>query len=707
MSQKNKGWLPFRKKQSKKGKSHVPIRLDFLFFIVFILFTMLIVRLSDLQIKNQEKYQEIVVSGQKKVIQEKAPRGNIYDSNGTLLVGNKASQAVLFTRSVGMTAEEIREVSKQIVDLIDIKPDKLTQRDKKDYWLSDPENLMVAQKRLTVGDKVNKKGEQLSEGDLYGKVVDKVSDDEINFNDEEMRRATVFKRINSTAALQPVTIKNNGVTPQEIAKVGENAATIPGISAGTDWTRDYPENDQIRSILGTVSSEKQGLPENELDEYLKKGYERNDRVGLSYLEKSYEDTLKGKKGESEIATDKNQKIISKREVKPSEKGDNLKLTINLDFQRRVEEIAENNFSYLQNSGKADYAPGIYVVATDPKTGAVLSMVGLSKNEETGKLEDDALGTISKAFVPGSSIKGATVMAGYQNGVISGNETMIDAPMIFQDGTHKSSWFNQYSSIPLTTEQALEVSSNVYMMKIALGLIGTEYSEKMTLPLDTGLFDKLRKTYNQFGLGTETGIDIPNESVGVINEVYTDKDGNYLPGIMGNALDLSFGNYEAYTPMQLNQYVATIANGGTRIAPHIVGGIYGTDDKGEVGKEIKAIEPKVMSKIEDKDAEFEIIQNGFYGVVNGPMGTGHRLQGASLPIAAKTGTAETFAVDPKTDKVVEVINSTIVGYAPYNDPTVAVSVMIPQIKDDDDEINRIVLREVIDAYNDVYNTQNQN
>lgn len=703
MAKKNKGNFLFSKTVSgKKTKSHVPIRLDILFFIVFILFTMLIVRLSDLQIKNQDKYKTIVASGQKKMIEENAPRGYIYDSKGNILVGNKATQAILFTRSAGMNAKDIRKVSQDIVKLINIEPDKLTDRDKKDYWLSDPDNLVTAQKRLKVSDKLSSNGEELSNSDLYSKTVDKVKDSEIDFDATQMKEASIFKRINGAAALQPVTIKNEDVTPEEIAKVGENAAAISGLSAGTDWERDYPEKDQIRSILGTVSTEKQGLPEDEIDEYLKKGYQRNDRVGLSYLEKSYEDTLKGKKGKAEVTTDKDQKIVSKKEVKASEKGDNLMLTINLDFQRKVEEIAKRNFEALQQAGKAQYSPGVYVVVTDPNNGEVLSMVGLTKDEETGELKDDSLGTINKAFVPGSSIKAATVMAGYENGVIKGNQTMVDEPLVFSDGSTKSSLFNQYGSYSLTTEQALEVSSNVYMMKIALGLMGAQYSPRMSLPVDTSVFDKLRKTYEEFGLGTKTGIDIPQESIGVLNTNYKDKNGDYIPGIMASALDLSFGNYEAYTPMQLAQYVSTIANGGTRYAPHVVKGIYGNSSNGELGKEKELIQPKVMNKIEGKENEFEIIQNGMYKVVNGSMGTGTALQGASLPIAAKTGTAETFAVDPKTNKAVSVINSTIVGYAPYDDPKVAVSVMIPQIADDDMATNRLILKEVINAYNEEFN-----
>lgn len=694
-------WRPFSKKVKKAQgakKAHVPFRLDFLFFIVFVLFTALVVRLSYLQINQHDEFVQIVEKGQKQVIEENAPRGYIYDSKGKVLVGNKANQAILYTRSAGMTAEDIKKVSEQITELIKIDPEKLSNRDKKDYWLSDPKELKKAEAKLTVSDKLNSKGEQLSAGDLYKKMVDKVDADEIKLSEKEEQVATVFKKINGAYALQPVTIKNKEVTPEEIAVVGENTATIPGLSAGTDWEREYPEKDQIRSILGTVSTEKQGLPEEKAEEYLKKGYKINDRVGLSYLEEAYENELKGKKGESEVVTDKNQKITSKKEVKAGEKGDNVVLTIDLEFQKRVEEILKNNYEVLMGNGKAEHSEGAYAVVTDPNNGNVLAMVGLRRDPKTGELKDDALGTINQAFVPGSSIKAATVMSGYQNNIISGNETMVDEPLVFQGGLVKSSLFNQYGSYPLTTAQALEVSSNVYMMKIALEMMGTSYSPNMTMPIETGVFDTLRTTYEQFGLGTKTGIDLPNEGVGFINKQYKDDKGNYIPGIMGKALDLSFGNYDTYTPMQLNQYVSTVANGGNRIAPHVVKGIYGNNNSGNLGKAKKELEPKSLNKIEGQDAEFEIIHQGMVQVVNGPMGTGHALQGANLPIAAKTGTAETFAGGQ------EVINSTIVGYAPYDAPEIAVSVVIPQIKDDNEGTNTAILREVVNAYAETKNAK---
>jgi penicillin-binding protein 2B len=128
MKNKKTSWRPFSKKtkNEKTGKKgHIPFRLDFLFFIVFILFTALVVRLSYLQINQHDEFVKIVEKGQKNIIEENAPRGYIYDSKGTILVGNKADQAILYTRSVGMSAQEIKETSQEIASLINIEPEKL------------------------------------------------------------------------------------------------------------------------------------------------------------------------------------------------------------------------------------------------------------------------------------------------------------------------------------------------------------------------------------------------------------------------------------------------------------------------------------------------------------------------------------------------------------------------------------------------------
>ncbi|MZP14476.1 penicillin-binding protein 2, partial [Staphylococcus pseudintermedius] len=124
------------------------------------------------------------------------------------------------------------------------------------------------------------------------------------------------------------------------------------------------------------------------------------------------------------------------------------------------------------------------------------------------------------------------------------------------------------------KEALMHSSNVYMFKTALKLAGLEYQPHMSLPTDvTAPGQKLRKGLNQVGLGVKTGIDLPNEVSGQIERL-KDNPGNYL--------DLAIGQYDTYSPLQLSQYVSTIANNGYRIQPHIGKEIHKATSDDELG-----------------------------------------------------------------------------------------------------------------------------
>lgn len=687
-------------------KAHIPLRLNILFFMVFALFVALIVQLSYLQIVKGDLFTSKIDANTKKVVEGNAPRGMIYDANQTPLVSNKPNQAILFTKRPGMTAEETRKASDQLNQLIHVDAEELTDRDKKDYWLADAKNLDAARERLTDEDKKDKKGNPLKEADLYSVIVDKVTPEEIQFDEPTMRAATIFKKISGAYAMSPTYIKNRDVTDEEIAVVGENISQIPGVSTGVDWEREYPQGNFMRDILGTVTSEKAGIPAEKLDEYLAKGYARNDRIGSSYLEKQYEPILRGTKSQSEVTLNRNQEITHQKELYEGEKGKNIVLTIRKEFQEKVEEILRTDYQQLIANGKAVYSPGAYAVVLNPNNGEVLAMAGLNHDVKTNEVTEDTLGTINKAFVPGSAIKGATVMAGYENGVISGNQVLVDEPIKLRESAVKKSVFNPYGQVPINTVEALEFSSNVYMMKIALALLGVEYQTEMSLPANTKAFDKLRKTYEEFGLGTETGIDLPGESVGLVTTDFTDKRGHIKDGVMANFLDLSYGNFDTYTPMQLAQYVSTVANGGKRIAPHVVRGIYGTDSEGNLGALEEVIEPKILNQINRPD-EFNIIQQGFYQVVNGTdyRRTGRALQGAKYTIAAKTGTAETFAFNESDpDNPHQVVNSTLVGYAPADNPKVAVVVVLPQLTDEKDAMNTQIAKELFNAYYDFYDNK---
>ena len=209
-----------------------------------------------------------------------------------------------------------------------------------------------------------------------------------------------------------------------------------------------------------------------------------------------------------------------------------------------------------------YLDRAFLVMLDPHTGEVLSLVGkqIVKDAETGKqtVRDYAFASFTTAYEVGSTIKAGTMLTGYREGVISVGDVLIDEPIMIKGSSKKSSVFNRNSRVAVSDLEALERSSNVYMFKIAFGAANSTYRPNQSISFGIEAFRKMRSGYAQLGLGVPTGIDLPGEVSGVT--------GGFEDGKL---LDLSIGQYDTYTPLQLAQFVATIANGGKRIQPHVV------------------------------------------------------------------------------------------------------------------------------------------
>lgn len=689
---------PEEPKTKSYRKSHVPFRLNFLFFVIFGLFVALIVQLGYLQIVNGDNIEKQLKASSVVEVNGSSPRGMIYDASGKPLVKNQANAAITFTRGNKMTAEDLLKTAQKLATLIDIPIDKnLTERDLKDFWLADPENLKKAQ------DQLSSKQKALGASEQYAATVDKVTDEDIAFNDDQLKVASIFKRMNSAQSLSTVYLKNSDVSDEELAIVAENMTELPGVSTGTDWTRKIVEGSSLASLIGTVTTEEQGIPEENLDEYLAKGYARNDRVGRSYLEKQYEEVLQGSKSKSQITLDNSNNIESQKEIYAGSKGDNLLLTLDAKFQKEVDEILQDNFKSLMDSGAAEYSPGVYAVAINPKTGGILAMSGYQHEAESSKLQENAIGTFINAFVPGSVVKGGTLAAGWENGVLNGNEVLYDQPIRIGSDV-KASIFNPTgaNNRNLSAEQALEVSSNSYMMQVALRLMGIEYQPGISIPTvdrQTEAYSKLRTAFASFGMGTKTGIDLPGEATGIstpVDKLDTVSDG-------GKILDLAFGQFDTYTTLQLAQYAATVANGGQRLQPHIVSGIYGNDETGGLGSLKSAVEPTVLNEVGLTTDQMKIIQNGFYDAVHGTdaWATATGLASAKMELSAKTGTAETPIVD-ENGKTINLVNLNIVAYGPSDDADIAVAVVLPQVKSSTTSHPNVkIVKEIMDAYYDLY------
>ncbi|EID31154.1 penicillin-binding protein [Streptococcus mitis SK579] len=672
----------------RKFDSHsIPIRLNLLFSIVILLFMAIIGRLLYMQVLNKDFYEKKLASASQTKVTTSSARGEIYDASGKPLVENTLKQVVSFTRSNKMTAKDLKQIASQLLGYVSISSPNVTERQLADYYLADPEIYKKTVEALPSEKRLDSDGNRLSESELYNNAVDSVQTSQLNYTEDEKKEIYLFSQLNAVGNFATGTIVTDSLTDTQIALIASASKNLPGVSISTSWDRKVLET-SLSSIVGSVSSEKAGLPAEEADAYLKKGYSLNDRVGTSYLEKQYEETLQGKRSVKEIHLDKYGNMESVENIEAGTKGNNIKLTIDLAFQDSVDNLLKSYFNSELGNGGAKYSEGVYAVALNPKTGAVLSMSGIKHDLKSGELTSDSLGTVTNVFVPGSVVKAATISSGWENGVLSGNQTLTDQSIIFQGSPPINSWYTAFSGpMPITAVQALEYSSNTYMVQTALGIMGLTYQPNMVAAIGNleSAMGKLRSTFGEYGLGSATGIDLPDESTGFIPKDYD----------LANYITNSFGQFDNYTPMQLAQYVATIANNGVRVAPRIVEGIYGNNDKGGLGDLIQQLQPTEMNKVNISDSDMSILQQGFYQVAHGTSGltTGRAFSnGALVSISGKTGTAESYVADGQ-----QATNTNAVAYAPSDNPQIAVAVVFPHNTNLTNGVGPSIARDIINLY----------
>ena len=673
----------------RKFNSHsIPIRLNLLFAIVILLFLAIIGRLLYMQVLHKDFYENKLASASQTRVTTGSVRGEIYDATGKPLVENTVKQVVAFTRSNKMTATDLKDISNKLLNYVSVTSPELTDRQIADYYLADPATYKKTVEGLPKDKRFDSDGNLLSESELYNNAAESIASKKMTYSEDEKKAIYIFNQLNAVGNFATGNIQTDPLNDTQIAVIASASKELPGISISTSWDRKVLDT-SLSSIVGSVSSEKSGLPAEDVDEYLKKGYSLNDRVGTSYLEKQYEEILQGKRTVKEIHLDKHGDMESVENIEEGSKGKNIKLTIDLAFQDSVDELLKSYFKSELANGGAKYSEGVYAVALNPKTGAVLALSGMKHNVDTGELTPDSLGTVTNVFVPGSVVKAATISSGWENGVLSGNQTLTDQPIVFQGSAPINSWYTvSTGSFPITAVEALEYSSNTYMVQTALGIMGQTYKPNMSVvtnQLDSAM-GKLRSTFGEYGLGVSTGIDLPDESIGFVPKEFD----------LANYLNNAFGQFDNYTPLQLAQYVATIANNGVRLAPHIVEGIYDNNDTGGLGELIKETETKEINRVNISESDMALLQQGFYQVSHGtsPLTTGRSFSnGATVSISGKTGTAESNVANGQ-----KATNTNAVAYAPSNNPQIAVAVVFPHNTNLTNGVGPSIARDIINLYN---------
>ena len=651
-----------KKTNNKYLKEIIEKRFNIVTIILVVLFIIVGGRLFYLQVLNSTYYAEKLAYVSEKTIEStSAPRGRIYDRNNNLLVDNEVVKTIYYKKEKGVSAKEEIELSYIIAENLDIDYSNLNDDRLKTFYYDN--NYEECRKKITDEEWELYEKRKLDDDNIKDLIYERLDEEIKQYNELDKEAAYIYYLMNKGYSYAEKIIKNENVTEQEYAYISENIDNLKGFNTKLDWERIYLYGDVFKTMLGTVSSNSQGIPSELAEEYLEKGYSLDDRVGISYLEYQYEDYLKGTKATYKLLSDNSYELLSE-----GKRGNDIVLTIDINLQKYLEEVLTEEVLAAKNEAGTKYYNRSFAIISDPNTGEILAMGGKQVLEnENGEryVVDYTPGIVTLPVTPGSVVKGASMMVGYKYGAIDIGTVINDECIKIKDTPEKCSWRTMGY---INDIYALQYSSNVYQYKIAISVGKGTYEYNKALSLEEEAFQKYRDMYAEFGLGKKTGIDLPVESLGYMG---TSK----LPG---HLLDFSIGQYDTYTPIQLSQYINTIANSGKRLKPYLLKEVYTASDNDEqFGSLVYKASTTVLGELSVEDKYIDRVREGFSAVVTNGLGYGY--MGNYTNSAGKTGTSQSF-IDTDGDGTVdtETITSSFVGYSPSDNPQMSIVVVSPDI-----------------------------
>ena len=634
----------------------------FIFYIICIKHGYYSSKLSDLT--------NVIVYG------DSAPRGRIYDRNHNLLVDNTLVLQIIYKKNKNTSISDEIKLSYKVSKHLDLDYTKLDDRNLKEFYLVKYPNKI----KLTKEENNKYKQRLLSNKDIENIKINRITDKDLEiFNEEDRKAAYTYFLMNNNYTYNDKVIKNNA-TYSEYAYFAEHLDSLKGFNIKTSWDRVYLYGDTFKSILGSIGP----IPKENKDEYLASHYNISDTIGLSNIEKQYENYLRGEKSKYRKINNNTLELISS-----SKRGKDLVLSIDINLQKEIDNIIDNNLIKAKSEANTRYLNKSYVVIQDPNTGEIIAISGrkMIKKNNDYTFVDISPYALTDPMTPGSVVKGASMLVGYNTNNLKIGEVMTDECVKLYNFPNKCS-YKQYGRI--NDIKALSHSSNVYQYKIAMRVAGIIYYPGVKATVTNDAFDTYRNMFKSFGLGIKTEIDLPIESLG-----YSGK--KVSPDLL---LNYAIGQYDSYTPIQLSQYITTFASNGNRLKPHLLKEVYDNN------KIIKKVEPTILNKVDTKEEYLNRVKEGFIAVMED--GYGKNVMGTSPKPAGKTGTSESF-LDTNNDNKIDTptISNSFVGYAPYDNPKMSIIVTSPDvsyINSNNDYItymNRRIAKEVSNKYFELY------
>lgn len=658
-------------------------------YVIFAVFLVLvgiaiIYQLVNLQVINGQFYDS---QSQKRILNQQkviAPRGNIIDRNGIPIAVNRLGFTVQMVKT--KTANEV--FNDMLLKLV-----KIFEKNNDPYYKGLSKYITISP--FAFGSSVqsdSKLKKWKSEMAVKPKDVDMMNSPEemfrylrnvkfkINnkYTDEEAYKIMTIRYetlIRGYTTLNPICLASD-VSKETVAEIEERHQEFPGVTTDTEPMRKYIDAETIAHVIGYVGA----LNPSEYDRLKDSGYDMNDIIGKSGIELQAEGYLKGRDGQRRVEVDVSGRQTEEIDQNPAIPGNDVILTLDAKMQKIAMESLKRNIDIIKNRQGVTNIPNNYgdaiagaAVAIDIKTGEVLTLASYpsydpsiflegSDNKEAQKAisalfdsKNEARPTFNRAisgiYAPGSTFKPITAIAGLEEGFIT-PDTLISDPGVYEVDGMKFTCMEFRHGLPahgeLNLARALATSCNIYFHK--LGVM-------------EGI-DNIVKWAKYFGLGELTGVDIPNEQKGILaGREYKKKVWND-DWRRADTAQAAIGQiYNAFTPIELANYVSTLANGGKHYKPHLIKRVVKYDSS--IVTEAK---PE-FEQVPIKNETIEAVKKGMVAVTNSEDGTAVSVfKDFPFQVAGKTGTAETGDVTHSN-------NGVFICYAPAEDPKIAVAVVI--------------------------------
>lgn len=621
--------------------------------------------LIKVQLIDGEEYAGAVNTATQSTVPIKAARGEIVDRNGKPIVVNRQGYSIIFDYSYFPSKKENNERNSIIISLVRLFEQSGVE------WTNDLPIVIDASGGLVYKADSEKEIQVMKSKDMlnlnsyataqncYDAMVEEFGIDPSYSLRDGLKIAAVRYQmlLNGFGVSTPYTFAED-VDEVLVAKIKENSATFKGVDVQVVPYRKIVDGTLAAHIIGTVGK----ISAEEYAELKDKGYGMNDVVGKSGIEYAMESYLRGEDGEKVVSVDADGNVTETVTKEPRQ-GDTIVLTIDADMQKLAQDTFASWTEAYAKSSKNKYGvpAGGALVVNDPNTGEILTIVSyptydlITYSENYSELSNDSRTplwnrALRSTYAIGSTSKPSVAIAAIEEG-LTNRDRVIRCSREFKYLDHTFYCNINHKDRNLTLRTALQDSCNIYFY---------------TCGEELGV-SKLNEYRSMLGLGVKTGIEL-TEAEGIQDSPeYRESIGQtWQPGYL--ILSSIGEGGTRFTPIQLANYVATIANGGTRYEQHLIKSIKSAD----YSETILEKTPKVALETGISKYAIDCVTEGMEYVVNNNNIIQSALKGLEVQTAAKTGTSEENRTINGVSHVIN--NGLYITFAPSRDAEISIAMI---------------------------------